>query len=346
MYCFPASSVCGTRATTTSCDDGSTRGGDIGPRALAVTDKGELIGPPPRLVDNPSTWLDMTDLVFVDPVGTGYSRVTDPKDEEKFWGVEQDTDALVDFVRLYLIQAGRMVSPVFLVGESYGGFRAAALTHKLQKTGGISPSGMVLISPALNFALLNGEDYDPLTWALTLPSFAAVNLESKGVIGREALGLALKDAEHYALSDYLVVQMRVWERWVCGVAAFLMVAPGLVSTLIGLAMVAPVMKRPAMGDRSKSAAPINSPNKAHCVPVNLASWPCLTRKKSVGVVFSDMPVSSSGSFRFLMLAACARRIAGGGNGSRIDMSNKARGDSWFRWFNASARIFGGTFSLK
>ena len=87
----------------------------------------------------------MTDLVFVDPVGTGYSRATDPKDEEKFWGVEQDTDALVDFVRLYLIQAGRMVSPVFLVGESYGGFRAAALTHKLQKTGGISPSGICLL---------------------------------------------------------------------------------------------------------------------------------------------------------------------------------------------------------
>ncbi len=178
--------------------------GGIGPRAVEVDDNGEFRGPPPRLLDNPNTWLDMTDLVFVDPVGTGYSRVTDPKDEEKFWGVEQDTDALVDFVRLYLIQAGRMVSPVFLVGESYGGFRAAALTHKLQKTGGISPSGMVLISPALDFALLNGEDYDPLTWALTLPSFAAVNLESKGVIGREALGLALKDAEHYALSDYLV----------------------------------------------------------------------------------------------------------------------------------------------
>ena len=83
-----------------------------------------------------------------------------------------------------------MASPVFLVGESYGGFRAAALTRQLQKSGGISPSGMVLISPVLEFALLNGEDYDPLSWALTLPSFAAVNLESKGVTGREALGRA------------------------------------------------------------------------------------------------------------------------------------------------------------
>jgi carboxypeptidase C (cathepsin A) len=178
--------------------------GGLGPRAVEVNDKGEFRGPPPRLLDNPSTWLDMTDLVFVDPVGTGYSRANDPKDEEKFWGVEQDTDALTDFVRRYLIEAQRMSSPVFLVGESYGGFRAAALAHKLQKTGGISPSGMVLISPALDFGLLNGEDYDPLTWALTLPSLAAVKLETGGVTTRDGLAHALKDVEHYALDDYLV----------------------------------------------------------------------------------------------------------------------------------------------
>ena len=73
-----------------------------------------------------------------------------------------------------------MASPVFLAGESYGGFRAATITRALQKTRGISPSGLVLISPALEFALLNGEDYDPLPWALALPSYAAVNLESQG----------------------------------------------------------------------------------------------------------------------------------------------------------------------
>jgi carboxypeptidase C (cathepsin A) len=93
---------------------------------------------------------------------------------------------------------------VFLAGESYGGFRAATITRDLQKKGGVSPSGLVLISPALEFALLNGEDYDPLSWALLLPSYAAVNLESRGVTGREALSAALKDAERYALSDYLV----------------------------------------------------------------------------------------------------------------------------------------------
>ena len=118
--------------------------------------------------------------------------------------MDQNTNSLAEFIRLYLIQAGRMSSPVFLTGESYGGFRAATIARKLQKSGVISPSELVLISPALEFALLNGEDYDPLPWALSLPSFAAVKLESEGVTGREALRDALKDVEHYALSDYLV----------------------------------------------------------------------------------------------------------------------------------------------
>jgi len=178
--------------------------GAIGPKAVDVSAKGELLGPPPRLVPNDASWLDFTDLVFVDPVGTGYSRASDGKAEGDFWGVEQDTDSLADFIRLYLIDAGRMVSPVFLTGESYGGFRAATITRALQKTGGVSPSGLVLISPALEFALLHGEDYDPLPWALGLPSYAAVNLESKGVTGRDALSGALQEAERYALSDYLV----------------------------------------------------------------------------------------------------------------------------------------------
>ncbi len=178
--------------------------GAMGPKAIEVTDKGEVAGPPSRLSGNDSTWLDFTDLVFVDPVGTGYSRAAQGKDERDFFGIEHDTEYLADFIRSFLIDNGRMSSPLFLAGESYGGFRAATITRDLQKKGGTSPSGLVLISPALEFALLNGEDYDPLTWALLLPSYAAVNLESKGVTGREMLKPALKDAERYALSDYLV----------------------------------------------------------------------------------------------------------------------------------------------
>jgi len=176
--------------------------GALGPRIVDTTANGELLGPPPRLIDNDQTWLDLTDLVFIDPVGTGFSRAT--KDEDKFFGVKQDTEALSEFVRLFLVKSGRMVSPVYFVGESYGGFRAANLTHSLQKSGILSPSGMILISPALEFALLNTDDYDPLAWALPLPSLAAVNFEQQGITGRDALASALKDVERYALSDYLV----------------------------------------------------------------------------------------------------------------------------------------------
>ncbi len=178
--------------------------GAIGPKTVAVSASGELLGPPPGLVANDASWLDFTDLVFVDPVATGYSRARDGKDESDFFGVEQDTDALADFIRRYLADSGRLGSPVFLTGESYGGFRVATITRALQTSGGVSPSGLVLVSPALEFALLNGEDYDPLPWALALPSYAAVNLESQGITGREALGEALKETERYALTEYLV----------------------------------------------------------------------------------------------------------------------------------------------
>jgi carboxypeptidase C (cathepsin A) len=178
--------------------------GAIGPKIVEATDTGELLGPPPRLIDNESSWLAFTDLVFVDPVGTGYSRAVNQKDEGDFWGVEQDTEALAEFIRLYLIQAGRMSSPVFLTGESYGGFRAATITRELQKNTGISPSGLILVSPALEFALIHGEDYALLPWALALPSYAAVKLETAGVTTRAALADALKEVEHYALTDYLM----------------------------------------------------------------------------------------------------------------------------------------------
>jgi len=178
--------------------------GGIGPKIVEATENGELLGPPPRLVENDASWLTFTDLVFVDPVGTGYSRVAQGKKESDFWGVKQDTESLAEFIRLYLTKEKRMASPVFLAGESYGGFRAATITRELQKSAGISPSGMVLVSPALEFAMIHGEDYHPMPWALALPSYAAVKLESEGVTQRQALTDALKAVEHYALTDYLV----------------------------------------------------------------------------------------------------------------------------------------------
>ncbi|HEY6633642.1 MAG TPA: peptidase S10 [Rhizobiaceae bacterium] len=176
--------------------------GALGPRIIATAPDGNFLGPPQKLVDNPDTWLEMTDLVFVDPVGTGYSREAPGQQTRDFWGVQQDAAAMGAFIRLYLAQTGRTGSPVFLVGESYGGFRAALLARTLQEDVGITPAGIVLISPALEFMLVRPDRFDPLHWALELPSMAAVRLASQGV-GGAALAERLREVEDYALGDYL-----------------------------------------------------------------------------------------------------------------------------------------------
>ncbi|RUX42957.1 peptidase S10, partial [Mesorhizobium sp. M7A.F.Ca.CA.002.09.1.1] len=176
--------------------------GALGPRIIATGADGEFLPSPQRLIDNPDSWLDMTDLVFVDPVGTGYSREAPGQDTRDFWGVNQDASSIGAFIRLYLAQNGRTGSPLFLAGESYGGFRAALLARTLQEDIGISPNGIVLISPALEFTLVQPDEFEPLHWALELPSLAAVRLRAEGVSG-DALREKLADVEHYAMGDYL-----------------------------------------------------------------------------------------------------------------------------------------------
>lgn len=180
--------------------------GGLGPRIVQMRPDGTPTPPPARLIDNPDTWLAFTDLVFVDPPGTGYSRGADAKQESALWGVEADQSAMAAFIRLYLERSGRMTSPVFLAGESYGGYRAALLARTLQGESGIQPSGAVLISPALEFSLLFGDDdVQILPTALSLPSMAAAALERQGVHGRQALATRLLDAERFALGDYLAM---------------------------------------------------------------------------------------------------------------------------------------------
>ncbi|MEI9428912.1 S10 family peptidase [Mesorhizobium sp. Cs1299R1N3] len=176
--------------------------GALGPRIVATGADGEFLPSPQKLIDNPDSWLDMTDLVFVDPVGTGYSREAPGQDTHDFWGVSQDASSIGAFIRLYLAQNGRTGSPLFLAGESYGGFRAALLARTLQEDIGISPSGIVLISPALEFTLVQPDEFEPLHWALELPSLAAVRLRSEGING-DTLRKKLAEVEHYALGEYL-----------------------------------------------------------------------------------------------------------------------------------------------
>lgn len=174
--------------------------GAIGPRALEFDTGRALPFTDGKLIDNPDTWLDLTDLVFVDPVGTGYSRATVGEDEaqKEFWGVRQDLRALGTIARLALAHLDRVASPVHLVGESYGGFRAAELPAHLAESEGIAVAGAVLVSPVLEFSLMEGDLFNPMPWALRLPSYTAVNLETQGKLAPAALA----DAERFALGDY------------------------------------------------------------------------------------------------------------------------------------------------
>jgi carboxypeptidase C (cathepsin A) len=176
--------------------------GALGPRILDTPENGTVPSPPFRIVDNPATWLPFTDLVFVDPVGTGFSRGEGKgkNPDEPFWNVRSDLSSLGSLVRLWLTRHQRWNAPVYLVGESYGGFRAAALAHTLPRQVGVTVSGLVLISPALDLSALGQSERDLLAGAFPLPSYAAA-AAADGVLPGP---VDLARVEHFALSDYLV----------------------------------------------------------------------------------------------------------------------------------------------
>jgi carboxypeptidase C (cathepsin A) len=176
--------------------------GALGPRVLDTPDSGAVPKPPFHLIDNPATWLPFTDLVFIDPVGTGFSRGEGKAKNpgEPFWNVHADLDSLASVVRLWLTRHQRWGAPVYLVGESYGGFRAAALARTLPRDVGVTVSGLVLISPALDMSLIGQSERDLLAAALPLPTYAAVAVADGIVPGP----IDPARIEHFALSQYLV----------------------------------------------------------------------------------------------------------------------------------------------
>lgn len=174
--------------------------GAVGPRIMDSPPSGAVPDPPVHLVDNPDTWLAFTDLVFVDPVGTGFSR-GEGKDEnpgKRFWNVKSDIESLDSVVRLWLTKHRRWGSRVYLVGESYGGFRVAAMAKSLEREEGITPNGIVMISPALDYAMLRPSAGDLIAAAVNLPTFAA----SVAAFAGDAK-FAAAPVEQFALSDYL-----------------------------------------------------------------------------------------------------------------------------------------------
>jgi carboxypeptidase C (cathepsin A) len=152
-----------------------------------------------RLIDNPDTWLAFTDLVLIDPVGTGWSRAAKSDGSEAFWGVRADAESMAKVVALYVAKNARVSSPKFLLGESYGGFRAAKVARALQDEQGISVNGILMLSPLLEGSFQFGGNRFALGAALQLPSLAAAEMDRKGTFSKEALA----QAEHFALTDYL-----------------------------------------------------------------------------------------------------------------------------------------------
>ncbi len=174
--------------------------GNNGPWRLPINADAVTPSASPELQPNADTWLDFTDLVYIDPVGTGYSRfVATGEDVRKhFFSIDGDVDALAVVIRRWLEKNDRLLSPKYIVGESYGGIRGPKIVHNLQHEQGIGVRGLILISPALDFREFSGSSI--LQYAARLPSFAAVARETKGAVTRADLA----DVEQYASGPFLV----------------------------------------------------------------------------------------------------------------------------------------------
>lgn len=176
--------------------------GAIGPKHLnGIGNKDDSASGRIVMSDNQGTWLDFTDLVFIDPIGTGFSRSLVPLPETKklFYSTVPDIQYLSTTVYKWLVQNGRMTSPKYIIGESYGGFRGPRLTYYLQSQLGVGINGLILVSPYLNPSNEeNGFIYSPIPWMITLPSITAAHLEREGKLTPEAM----KSVIAYAEGDY------------------------------------------------------------------------------------------------------------------------------------------------
>ncbi|WP_435009390.1 S10 family peptidase [Tundrisphaera lichenicola] len=183
--------------------------GALGPKRVEFPDGGEFPTPPYRLVDNESTWLDESDLVFIDPVGTGYSRAVKPELNKKFHGLQGDLDSVGEFIRLYLTRFERWGSPLFVAGESYGTTRAAGLSDRLVDRG-IALNGIVLVSTVLNFQTLQPARGNDIPYALFLPTYTATAWYHKKLAPelQADQGATLREAAEWAEGDYATALMQ------------------------------------------------------------------------------------------------------------------------------------------
>jgi carboxypeptidase C (cathepsin A) len=183
--------------------------GALGPRRIVVTDAGPTPPPPYRVVDNEYSVLDRTDLVMIDPVGTGVSKAIGKKKDKDFWGVDADIEEMSRFIHQYVTENGRWNSPRYLLGESYGTTRSAGMVDYLQTQLGMSFNGVVLVSLALDIEALFDWPANERTFPLFLPTFAATSWYHKALPAQPAqLGPFLDEARAYALGPYTAALMK------------------------------------------------------------------------------------------------------------------------------------------
>jgi len=207
--------------------------GAVGPQRVAFPVDGTLPTLPPKLVQNESSWLGFADLVFVDPVGTGFSRIIEPEkngggpdkpdgaqkpsgegekpDPDEYFGQKRDLESLCEFMMRWLSENDRWGSPIFIAGESYGGYRVGRLVRMLQEDSGIGLNGAILISPALELTGLAGDDYGVVQWVDLLPTMAAgaaFHGCARAFPAGTALAEVLAGAEEFASGDYATFLIR------------------------------------------------------------------------------------------------------------------------------------------
>ena len=185
--------------------------GALGPKRAKMLDDGLMPAPPYQLVDNEQTWLTETDLVFVDTVGTGYSRAVKPELAQKFFSVNGDIESVGEFIRMYLGRYERWSSPLFLVGESYGTTRVSGLTNHLFERG-IALNGIALISTVMNFQTIRFADNNDLPLVLILPSYTATAWYHKRLapeLQNRPLREVLREAENFAVNDFATAMLKI-----------------------------------------------------------------------------------------------------------------------------------------
>ena len=179
--------------------------GLLGPRRILLNEDGSSPPPPYQLVDNEFSLLDETDLVFIDPVSTGFSRAVKPEDARKFHSVESDLRSVASFIRLYTTRNTRWGSPKFIIGESYGTTRAAGLSGELRQRQRMNVNGIMLVSTVLNFETISFARGNDLPYMLYLPTYTAAAWYHKKLppdLQRLSVAEAMAKSEAFATGDY------------------------------------------------------------------------------------------------------------------------------------------------